>query len=380
MVQDYGVSSTYIFPATTPLGTYVIRADARTNLSSQTPDATSANLTVIYGTAPAPGGVGTKVGTFSNGIWTLDMNGDGVYTAGLDQSVTYGTGVPGDIVVYGDWNGDGKTKIGVYNAGNWQLDYKGTGIFVGCGAPLDPTKDLCTNYGGVGIPVVGDWNGDGKTKIGVYNAGNWQLDYKGTGTFVGCGAPLDPTKDLCSSSYGRAGVPPVVGDWNGDGKTKIGVFNAGSWFLDYKGSGVWVGCGAPADPTKDMCAFNYGQAGITPVVGDWNGDGKTKIGVYNAGSWFLDYKGTGVWVGCGAPSDPTKDMCAFNYGRAGIPPVVGDWNGNGKAKIGVLNGGVWYLDYKGSGAWVGCGAPADPNKDACYTFGAVGGTPVVGKW
>lgn len=36
------------------------------------------------------------------------------------------------------------------------------------------------------------------------------------------------------------------------------------------------------------------------MAGDWNGDGKTKIGIYYAspnseGWWYLDYNGTGAW-------------------------------------------------------------------------------------
>jgi len=319
---------------------------------------------------------GQKVGMFVYGDVLLDVNGDGTYTQGVDKWFGYGS--PGDIVVYGDWNGDGKTKIGVFNNGSWRLDYKGTGVFVGCGAPADPTKDLCATYGGVGdIPIVGDWNGDGKTKIGVYRGGYWYLDYSGKGAWVGCGAPANPARDTCTL-YGAATDYPVVGDWNGDGRTKIGVYRGGYWYLDYSGKHAWVGCGAPADPTKDTCSF-YGAATDYPVIGDWNGDGKTKIGVYRGGYWYLDYSGKHAWVGCGAPADPTKDTCSF-YGATTDYPIVGDWNGDGRTKIGVFRGGNWYLDYSGKHAWVGCGAPTDSTKDTCYSFGWNGGTPIVGKW
>ena len=32
---------------------------------------------------------------------------------------------------------------------------------------------------GFGIPVIGDWNGDGISKIGVYKALLWHVDYLG---------------------------------------------------------------------------------------------------------------------------------------------------------------------------------------------------------
>ena len=64
-----------------------------------------------------------------------------------------------------------------------------------------------------------------------------------------------------------AGDIPVVGNWNGsaDGKSKIGVFRNGTWYLDYPGTGSWVGCDASADPTKDACV-NWGISGYVPVV------------------------------------------------------------------------------------------------------------------
>ncbi len=223
--------------------------------------------------------------------------------------------------------------------------------------------------------------------IGVFRNGNWYLDFNADFAWDGCGAPGDSTKDACIP-FGMAGDIPVVGNWNGsaDGKTKIGVFRNGTWYLDYPGTGTWVGCGAPFDPTKDAC-IPFGMAGDIPVVGNWNGsaDGQSKIGVFRNGIWYLDYPGTypatSTWLGCGAPGDPTKDAC-IPFGVASDIPVVGNWNGSadGKSKIGVFRNGIWYLDYPGTGTWVGCGAPGDPMKDACLTFGLPTDIPLAGRW
>src|SRR5215204_3963672 len=61
------------------------------------------------------------------------------------------------------------------------------------------------------------------------------------------------------------GAPvPVVGDWNGDGRDDIGSFNrtTATWSLRYGAS-----AGAP-----NAGVFVFGPAGSLPVVGDWNGD------------------------------------------------------------------------------------------------------------
>ena len=43
-------------------------------------------------------------------VFSLDTNGDGVFDAG-DQVFHFGA--PGDAVIVGEWNGDGRSKIGV---------------------------------------------------------------------------------------------------------------------------------------------------------------------------------------------------------------------------------------------------------------------------
>jgi hypothetical protein len=84
-------------------------------------------------------------------------------------------------------------------------------------------------------------------------------------------------------------------------------------------------------------------------------------------NWYLDANGNGVWDG------PTVDEHGF-FGIPGYMPVVGDWTGNGTAKIGVTNGVNWYLDANGNGVWDG------PIIDQAPFFGISGWNPVVGKW
>jgi hypothetical protein len=67
-------------------------------------------------------------------------------------------------------------------------------------------------FGSVGsIPVTGDWDGDGRTDVGVYDKGGspWTLRLR-----------KGQTRTV---SFGRGGLP-VAGDWNGDGAE-----SPGSW-------------------------------------------------------------------------------------------------------------------------------------------------------
>jgi hypothetical protein len=77
-------------------------------------------------------------------------------------------------------------------------------------------------------------------------------------------------------TYGRAGDIPITGDWNGDGRTTIGVVRGNRFHLRNANSG-----GAA------NVSFAYGHASDTPVTGDWNGNGRHGVGVYRHGSWHL---------------------------------------------------------------------------------------------
>ncbi len=35
------------------------------------------------------------------------------------------------------------------------------------------------------------------------------------------------------------GWTPLIGDWNADIRDEIGVYQNGNWHLDYDGTGVW---------------------------------------------------------------------------------------------------------------------------------------------
>jgi hypothetical protein len=299
------------------------------------------------------------VGLFrpSDGTFYLDANASGGWDGcGTDKCLPIGLAT--DLPLVGDWNGSGTSKAGAFRPsdGTFYLDYNGSGTWEGCGV------DRCLQIGLNGdIPLVGDWNGNGTSKVGAFRPsdGTFYLDYNGSGTWEGCGV------DHCLQ-IGLNGDIPLVGDWNGSGTSKVGAFRPsdGTFYLDYNGNGAWDGCGT------DRC-LQIGMLNDTPLIGDWNGSGASKVGVFRPsdGTFYLDYDGSGTWEGCGI------DKC-LPIGLATDRPLVGDWDGSGTSKVGVFrpSDGTFYLDYNGSGTWEGCGT------DRCLQIGMNGDTPLVGKW
>ena len=268
-------------------------------------------------------------------------------SAGPNQTITLSNVATGAATVKAETS-TSRSLIGIFRpgTGEWFIDGNGN---VG---PFGESHEL---------PVVGDWDGTGITRIGVFDPITllWKLDLDGD-------ARWDDSVDLLLGPFGNPGDLPVVGDWDGTGITKIGVFrpSTGKWFIDRNSNGLWDGC------QVDACG-RFGGA-LFPLVGDWDGTGITRIGVFDPTRllWKLDLDGDMQW-------DNRVDLLLGPFGNPGDLPVVGDWDGTGITRIGVFrpSTGEWFIDRNGNGLWDGC------RVDGCLgSFGQEGDLPVVGKW
>ncbi len=151
--------------------------------------------------ANSQGGSGTASGTTN---WTASgitlQSGTNVITV-TAQDAAGNKGTATLTVTYDE----PPTKVGIYRNGTWYLDLTGNGIFDGC-----VTTSKCLSWGGSDgdVPVVGDWTGNGTTKVGIYRNGTWYLDLTGNGLYDGC-----VTTSKCLSWGGDPTDQAVVGRW-----------------------------------------------------------------------------------------------------------------------------------------------------------------------
>jgi hypothetical protein len=191
----------------------------------------------------------------------------------------------------GDFDGDGKSDVGIYRAGLWAIRRS------------SDNGTLVDSLGGAAdTPVSADYDGDGKNDIAVYSNGLWTIKRSSDGgiTTVGFGGPT---------------FTPVPGDYDGDGKADIAVFSGGVWSI-------------LRSSDRGNTVIAHGGPGWTPVPGDYDGDGKTDVAVYINGAWSIK-------------QSSNNSIVVSGHGGPSWTPVPADYDGDGKTDIAVYTGGAW---------------------------------------
>jgi protocatechuate 3,4-dioxygenase beta subunit len=246
-------------------------------------------------------------------------------------------GREGSVAIAGDFNGDGRSEIGVFCDGEWFVDLNGNGVW--------DEGDLWARLGAEGDkPVVGDWDGDGKDDIGIFGQA-WPGDPRAISREPGLPHSMNQPKELAKN------LPPQKEDAPlGRRMMKVSVQGA-----------------LRADLIDHV--FNFGVAGDRAVVGDWEGNGIDCIAVFRDGVWHLDADGDGLFT--------ARDRCV-DFGRKGDLPLAGDWDGNGIDEIAVYRPG----SRGATGEWI-----LDTNRnyridddDRRVQMGATADQPIVGDW
>ena len=156
-------------------------------------------------------------------------------------------------------------------------------------------------------PVLGDWDGDGLSNLGVWTPKRAMFK-------------LQTNAGLAKVVWGVPSDRPVSGDWDGNGSVEVGVRRPGDATFYQR----------MADGTTGQVVL--GDADDLPVTGDWNGDRVTDLGVFDQGTAtftlrLVDAAGR-AWT------------TAVVFGSPGDLPVTADWDGNGVTDLGVWSPGT----------------------------------------
>lgn len=181
------------------------------------------------------------------------------------------------------------------------------------------------SFGGAGDKLVpGDYDGDGRTDLGLFRqnggAAVWEIlrsSDSGTTTVV----------------FGFSTDIPVRGDFDGDGRADIAVYRPsnGTWYIQKSDNSGYL-------------YVPFGLAEDRPIAADMDGDGKDDIAVFRPsdGTWYWQQSSDGQYRGA-------------QWGQAGDVPVKADFDGDGKNDLTVFRpaNGTWYSYRTSDGGFQG---------------------------
>jgi hypothetical protein len=155
----------------------------------------------------------------------------------MDLQFVWG-GQPGEVTLFGDWDGDGRDDVCSYYRGQFRCDVNHTG-----------RATAFESFGRKGdVPLLADVDGDGQADPCVWRPGLLLCDTARDGT-VGYEQAFGP----------QSGVP-LLGDLDGDHKADLCVVTDGHW-----------DCRTQAGQELH---FDFGQAGDSFALGYADGDGR----------------------------------------------------------------------------------------------------------
>lgn len=270
-------------------------------------------------------------------------------------SLVCGDPPPPNFKPRADFDGDGRTDVGVIRGGEWYIQ-RSTAGFLGTswGAPSD-------------IPIGGDFNGDLKADYAVFRPNS----ASGATFYI-----LESASNVFQSvNWGIATDVPVIQDYDGDGKDDIAVYRLptslsnAAWYV-LKSTGGFLGVAAQGS------VLNTDK----PLIGDFDGDAKGDFTLYRDGTWFVQKSGgefeTFAWGGAGDKpvqadydGDNKEDAAVYRpstgtwyvrkssdggylfvpFGVASDIPVPGNYDGDGRDDIAVYRSGFWYINGSTSG-------------------------------
>jgi hypothetical protein len=278
-------------------------------------------------------------------VSVLRGDGDGQFAAALNYptpvSGTYGTDQSPDGVVAADFNGDGKPDLVLLNPNSGTISVRlGNGDHT-----FQPAALYAVGANPTSI-VAADFNGDGKFDLTVADAGNYDATsgtYQNTGVSVLLGNGDGTFQAALAYAAGTTFKQVTVADFNGDrhldlvGFSEQFVLGVGTVSIS-----VLLGKGDGTFQAPSITTF----PGFSPdsiAVGDFNGDGKPDVALANEGSFdqatgFTEGQGVSVMLGNG---DGTFQAPAlYSAGPTPIDVAVGDFNGDGKADLVVVDYGA----------------------------------------
>ncbi len=229
-----------------------------------------------------------------------------------------------------------------------------------------------------GVPVPGDYNGDGLIDFATYTPqyrdtdsdlrGNWQIYYSHSARMNGSRFLPAKKSSFRSVAWGHTNYRAVPADYDGDGKSDIAVFDPDSahWHLLFASSGFNEALARFKPNSENSETLQWGLKGDIPFALDMNGDTCSDHVVLRPAEqleWHIRYRDCR-----GKKASPATESITF--GKRGDIPVPADFDGDGSIELAVYRQGQkrWLIRQSAQDVsivkWSSAGRPFAQDFDA----------------
>ena len=200
-----------------------------------------------------------------------------------------------------------------------------------------------------GLPVAGDWDGDGRDTVGYFEPGE---DAFHLSDDFGEGAPQFSRVLVgwdCPACY------PVAGDFAGLGVDGVGVYDPARGLFLLRDR---------AEASSPIRTVAFGDAGVVqmPIAGRFASCPQVQLGLYEPATATFRLRGCRV-------DEPTR---TFRFGPLGGVPVAGRWQGAALDGVGVFE--------PAAGQFLLRSTATEGPADFAIPFFRAPAMPIAGRW
>jgi hypothetical protein len=301
-------------------------------------------------------GDGTDEVVIFNGVdWVMPYLGllDSDGAGGLRLIARYDGDIPGwggfranDRFFVADLDGDGRDDLVVFNGDDWSMTYVGLLRSTGAGFAMTRRYDGdIPGWGGLARHdelFVGDLDGDGRDDVVIFNGADWSMAY--VGVFISDGSALRMTVRYDGDIPGWGGLARndrlILGDFDGNGRCDVYIFNGDDWAMPYLG--MFRSDGKSLSYVNRYDGDVPGWGGMRRhdrfFPADITGDGRCDLWAWNHQDWVTEYLGRMRSSGTSLSADFVGDWVGeWNLGPADDFEVADFTGGVGEGHLYVHN-------------------------------------------
>jgi IgA peptidase M64/VCBS repeat protein len=264
----------------------------------------------------------------------------------------------GDKFLVGDFDGDGRSDLFVYNFTDWSMPY--LALLRSTGTGFQGVRRFDRNLPGWGAMTpndefhVADFDGDGRDDLVVFNGRDFSIGYllmlRSTGNDLAFVRRFDDV--LPGWGAMKANDLFYVADFDNDRRSDLYIFNGRDWAIGYLEMLRSTGTNYSFTRRFDQTLPGWGDMRRNDqfYVSDFDADGRKDLYIFNGPDWSMPYLEMLRSTGTNMSFTRRFDRTVPGWGEMRRNDIwfPADMDGNGRGDLYVYNSADWSTQYLGT--------------------------------